>query len=462
MTTKTNKNLKKAVALGLCASLLASIGIGAYLTDTDTKSDVYTVGNVQAEIIANGDMELDNVGALLPGTVHAYERAASNTGINDAYVFMSVTIPYETVGVAADDGSQLGEKVMQLFAPVEISSEWKLVDDGFIGEYAIADNGQAAGEHAAYSVIADDTITYVYGYIGDNADGALKAIASGETTSNLVDEMKLTNLYNASKITGEISTKLYAIQSNHVNGGLTDVNGVWAVINNALVGNEDQVTKSNILMSGPDFYAISPKDVTGIEFVAMPQTYSLADRTVPADAFDVSEAQDGSIMAWVEDTILYVVAMDGEKIIANTDCNALFLEMEVLTYINMENLEFPANVNLTQAFSRCPKLNSVTLPDNIETINEWAFSSAGIVSITLPSTVTSIEQYAFASCSKLQEIVIPTSVTSIGDYAFRSSRGLTINFCGTEEQWNAINFGNEWNYAAMPAIIINYNYVPGN
>jgi hypothetical protein len=51
----------------------------------------------------------------------------------------------------------------------------------------------------------------------------------------LLEELKLTNLYNASKIDGEVSTKLYAIQSNHVNGGLTDVNGVWAVINNALV-----------------------------------------------------------------------------------------------------------------------------------------------------------------------------------------------------------------------------------
>ncbi len=235
MTTKTNKNLKKFVALGLGLSLLASIGIGAYLTDTDTKSDVYTVGNVQAEIIANGDMEVANAGYLLPGTTHVYERAASNVGINDAYIFMSVTIPYETIGVADDNGTQLGEKVMQLFTPGTINSEWKLVDDGFIGEYAITANGQAAGEHDTHSVIAGDTITYVYGYVGDNADGALKALASGETTSNLLEELKLTNLYNASKIDGEVSTKLYAIQSNHVNGGLTDVNGVWAVINKALV-----------------------------------------------------------------------------------------------------------------------------------------------------------------------------------------------------------------------------------
>ena len=230
-----NKTFKRVVAGGLLLGLIASVGIGAYLTDTDTKSDVYTVGNVQAAIVANGDMEVANAGYLLPGTTHVYERAATNTGINDAYVFMSITIPYEMIGVADDDGTQLGEKVMQLFTPGTINSEWKLVDDGFIGEYAITTNGQAAGEHDTHSVIAGDTITYVYGYIGDNADGTLKALASGETTSNLVEEMKLTNLYNASKIDGEVSTKLYAIQSNHVNGGLTDVNGVWAVINNALV-----------------------------------------------------------------------------------------------------------------------------------------------------------------------------------------------------------------------------------
>ncbi len=275
---KKNKTMKRIVAAGLALGLVASVGIGAYLTDTDVKSDVYTVGNVQAEIVSSGDMEVANVGALLPGTVHTYERAATNTGINDAYVFMSVTIPYETVGVADDSGAQLGEKVMQLFTPGTINSEWKLVDDGFIGEYAIAANGQAAGEHDTHSVIAGDTITYVYGYIGDNADGALKALASGETTSNLLEELKLTNLYNASKIDGEVSTKLYAIQSANVNGGLTDVNGVWAVINNALVA--DTAVQAPVFDEADVYFSSTMSDgYSAVQIMEDPDAVAINVRT---------------------------------------------------------------------------------------------------------------------------------------------------------------------------------------
>ena len=235
-----NKTTKRVLSCVLAFSILASIGIGAYLTDTKDKKDVYTVGNVQAEIVSLGDMQMNNVGALLPGTVHQYKRAAKNTGINDAYVFMSLTIPYELVGAASDDGTQLGEQMRQLFMPGDISSEWKLVTTGYIGEFAISENGQLCSEHDTHSVIANNTITYVYGYIGDNADGSLKALSSGEITSNLINTLELTNLYSVNDIDGEVSTKLYAIQSDNVNGGLADVNGVWAVINKALAGNTHQ------------------------------------------------------------------------------------------------------------------------------------------------------------------------------------------------------------------------------
>lgn len=241
MKTK-NKTFKKIGAIALCIGLLASIGIGAYLTDTDVKSDVYTVGNVQAEIVSNGDMEVANAGYLLPSTFHTYERAATNTGINDAYVFMSITIPYDYFTAQSVLGFY-DQWLAQLFVPcidentIGVNDEWKLVDAGYFGQYELVENySQSAHEDRPYSAIIGNTITYVYGYVGDNTDGSLKALASGETTSNLLDKLYLINLSNIANVTGEVSTKLYAIQSNNVNGGLTDVNGVWAVINTALVG----------------------------------------------------------------------------------------------------------------------------------------------------------------------------------------------------------------------------------
>ena len=578
---RKNKTFNRIVSLGLVVGILASIGIGAYLTSTDVKQDVYTVGNVQAEIVSNGDMELNNVGALLPGTVHQYERAAMNTGINDAYVFMSLTIPYEMVGVSEDDGTQIGERVRQLFTPgVDggfIGSEWKLVDVGYIGQYEIEDNGQYCGEHDQYSAVVGDTITYVYGYIGDNADGSLKALASGETTSNLVETMELTNLYHADKIDGEISTKLYAIQSNNVNGGLTDVNGVWAVINKALVGAENDATATltysltntrtgdavgyaplklvdengnvvatsvanesgngqfqnvpagdyaietavgDLAVSGATGYAMrrvaanvtistdsyvdlaftapSTTLITGNEFNALIpiETTSLVFTTgaAGAGAFDVSEGKDGSVMAWIEGTTMYVSAVDGGLIYANADSDFMLRNKSNLTNLDLANIDFSGvyhgqhifngcgdvsaslkDIDLSNMyigaglFYNCSWLTEYTIPEGLGIIDKYMFYKTSISSIVIPSSVESIghnafgqcqnltsvviedgatyiDSSAFANCRTLTSVTIPASVTEIGDSAFANCTSLaSINYLGTQEQWNAIKFGTNWN-----------------
>ena len=59
----------------------------------------------------------------------------------------------------------------------------------------------------------------------------------------------------------------------------------------------------------------------------------------------------------------------------------------------------------------------------------------------------------------ISRITIPESVTSIGKNAFSGCTGLTtINYTGTEEQWNAINKGLYWNSGASFNVI--YNYKP--
>ncbi len=54
-----------------------------------------------------------------------------------------------------------------------------------------------------------------------------------------------------------------------------------------------------------------------------------------------------------------------------------------------------------------------------------ACSCAAKGTITIPNSVTSIGDYAFLGCASLTSITIPNSVTSIGDYAFSGCSGLT-------------------------------------
>ena len=80
------------------------------------------------------------------------------------------------------------------------------------------------------------------------------------------------------------------------------------------------------------------------------------------------------------------------------------------------------------AFKNCSSLTSVTIPEGVTSIGNYAFyycNNASLTNITIPSTVTTVGSYAFKSCSKLTSMVIPEGVTSIGEYAFDSCTGLT-------------------------------------
>jgi len=68
---------------------------------------------------------------------------------------------------------------------------------------------------------------------------------------------------------------------------------------------------------------------------------------------------------------------------------------------------------------------SVTIPNSVTTIRNWAFSCSRLIFISIPSSVTSIGEYAFENCQDLTSVIIPNSVTSIGEGAFAGCRSLS-------------------------------------
>ena len=92
-------------------------------------------------------------------------------------------------------------------------------------------------------------------------------------------------------------------------------------------------------------------------------------------------------------------------------------------------------------FARCNKLTSITISDNMTSIdNGMFFGCSSLSSVVIGNGVTNIGKDAFYNCERLTSVTIPNIVTSIGQNAFYNCNSLTsVTFQGkTLEQVQAM------------------------
>ena len=83
-------------------------------------------------------------------------------------------------------------------------------------------------------------------------------------------------------------------------------------------------------------------------------------------------------------------------------------------------------------FYGCTKLETVTIPNSITTIQKYMFYGCSKLSVfPVGNSITTIEDYAFRRCSSLLNVVIPDSVTSLGKYSFAECKKMTDITFGT-------------------------------
>ena len=85
----------------------------------------------------------------------------------------------------------------------------------------------------------------------------------------------------------------------------------------------------------------------------------------------------------------------------------------------MESITIPDGVTTINnwAFKNCQATN-IVIPNSVQYIKDYAFYNCIFENINIPDSVISIDKFAFDSCYYLKEITIPINVSSLGQGAF--------------------------------------------
>ncbi len=155
------------------------------------------------------------------------------------------------------------------------------------------------------------------------------------------------------------------------------------------------------------------KDCINLESVTVPTTLKTYKRDAFANCTNVKKVSIASIDSWLKSSI-----SSGGSPLSGSD---LYLNGELIT-----NAEIPEGTTYidSRAFIGCKSITSITIPDTVTSIGEYAFAGTSIESIDIPSSVTKINQGAFSG-TLLKSIDIPDSVKEIETWAFSNCTELT-------------------------------------
>lgn len=216
-------NKKKVKAMIVAAALATCLligGISAYFTDADTATNTFTVGKVSIDLEEPNWEEPENI---VPGEEMDKDPQIENDGLNGAYVFMEVIMPYANITTANADGTKNDAADTELFTLLH------KLDDG----------SYEAGVNAGWVLVGDavkdtdaKTVTYLYAY--GTAD-AMTELAKDATTPTLFDKVKFVNAIEDEGLEGSVQNiviNAYAIQSTNIGEDCVKPADVWTVLNN--------------------------------------------------------------------------------------------------------------------------------------------------------------------------------------------------------------------------------------
>ena len=213
---------KKIIAFLLVVSLTAAVAIGgtlAYFTDRDSEANVFTVGDVKIDL----EEEFEQGAQLVPGVNIEKKPTITNTGINDAWVWMEFAIPsaLDNAVQGTEEGSN--ENVIH-WNPLGATTE------GYVNQPRV-DNAIAAGhlptDITAEKIIEDNATWNVFNSLGEGKNMYQREIDGVEYNVYVL-------LYNKPLAPNE--TTLPSVYNVFMDAEVDiDPNGDWHKVSNGVV-----------------------------------------------------------------------------------------------------------------------------------------------------------------------------------------------------------------------------------
>ncbi len=202
---KQRKLRISAVALVAVGCMLVG-GLSAYFTDGDFAVNKFTTGSISIDL-QEPNWDPDDAVNMTPEQEVRKDPQIKNDGINDAFVFMKVTVPYANVIVANDDGTK---------SPAKADTELYKYDVDTLNWTEV---GQPQKDTVA------KTVTHLYAYAKNNA---MTVLDPNGITSSLFDYIQFVNVIEDEGLEGTeqtVSVEAYGIQTTNLNDGKTKLDG---------------------------------------------------------------------------------------------------------------------------------------------------------------------------------------------------------------------------------------------